>query len=87
MANHSQAEKRNRQRIKRQSHNRHYRATMRTVIKRVRAAIDEKNPEKAKEALKVAVPTIDRAAQKGVLPRQRASRTISRLTTAISALK
>lgn len=87
MANHAQAEKRNRQRIRRQAHNRHVRATMRTMIKRVRAAIDENDAEKARQALLVAVPTIDRGAQKGVVPRKRASRTISRLTKAVTGIK
>jgi small subunit ribosomal protein S20 len=86
VANHPQAEKRNRQRIKQQAHHRHYRATMRTLIKRVKTAIEEKNGEKAKETLKVAVPIIDRCAQKGVVPAKRASRTISRLTKAISSI-
>ncbi len=86
MANHAQAEKRNRQRVKKQAHHRHYRATMRTVVKRVRAALEEKDGEKAKEILKNAVPVIDRCAQKGVVPKKRAARAISRLTRAVSAL-
>jgi small subunit ribosomal protein S20 len=86
VANHPQAEKRNRQRVKKQAHHRHYRATMRTLIKRVHAALDEKNGEKAKEILQRAVPVIDRCAQKGVVPKKRAARTISRLTRALNAL-
>jgi small subunit ribosomal protein S20 len=86
VANHAQAEKRTRQRNKLQAHNRHYKATMRTFIKRVRTAIDEKDSTKAKECLKAAVPFIDRCAQKGLLPKERASRTISRLTRAVSGL-
>ncbi len=87
MANHPQAEKRNRQRVKKQSHNRHYRSSMRTLVKRVKAAIAEKNPEKAQQELKAAIPAIDRCAGKVVLPRKRAARTISRLTKAVNALK
>ncbi len=87
MANHRQAEKRNRQRVKKQDHNRHSRTTMRTLVKRVKAAIAEKNPEKAQEALNTAVPQLDRCAGKVVMPKKRASRTISRLTKAVNALK
>ena len=87
MANHPQAEKRNRQRIKRQNQNRHFRTTMRTVVKRVKAALADKNPAKAQEELKKAIPELDRCAGKAVLPKKRASRTISRLTKAVNALK
>lgn len=82
MANHPQAAKRNRQRIKRQAHHRHYRTTMRTYIKRVLAAIEEKNQELTQQALKIAIPMIDRCAQKNVIPKKRAARMISRLTQA-----
>ena len=87
MANHPQAEKRNRQRVKKQTHNRHYRTAMRTLIKRVKAAVAEKNPDKAQQELKVAIPALDRGAGKVVLPKKRAARTISRLTKAVNALK
>lgn len=87
MANHPQAEKRNRQRIKRQAHHRHYRATMRTFIKRVLAAVREKNTEVARAALKVAIPMIDRCGQRNVIPRKRANRIVSRLTRQVDALQ
>jgi len=86
VANHTQAEKRNRQRLKRQAHHRHYRATMRTMIKKVQLALEEKNREQANDSLKRAVPVIDRCGQKGVIPQRRASRTISRLTQSVNAL-
>lgn len=86
MANHRQAAKRNRQRIQRQAHNRHFKTNMRTHIKRVRAALEESDKDAAKTALGVAVPVIDRCAQKGVIPRQRASRLVSRLTLAVDKL-
>ena len=84
MANHPQAAKRNRQRIKIQAHHRHYRSTMRTEIKRVRAALEAGDNAKAKELLGTAIPLVDRCAQKNVLPRKRASRIIARLTRAVN---
>ena len=87
MANHRQAEKRDRQRIKRQARNRRFKTAMRTLIKRTRAAIGEKSLAGADEALKAAIPMIDRVAQKGIIPRARASRMISRLTTAVNGLR
>ena len=86
MANHPQAEKRNRQRIKIQSHHRHFRSMMRTKIKQVHEALAEKDPERAKEAWKQAIPMIDRCAQKGVIARKKASRTIARLTKSLIGL-
>ena len=86
MANHTQAEKRNRQRIKCQAHHRYFRSTLRTAIKRVRAALDEKDLGRAREALKQAVPLLDQCARKGVIPQKRASRTVSRLVKAVTSL-
>lgn len=86
MANHPQAIKRNRQRLKVQAHHRHFRSTMRTYVKRVRTALDQRDDAGAKVALKEAVPVIDSCAQKGIIPKKRASRIVSRLTRAVSGL-
>lgn len=86
MANHRQAAKRNRQRIRRQAHHRHFRTNMRTHVKRVRAAVDQADHGAAQAALKEAVPVLDKCAQKGVIPRQRASRLVSRLTVAVQKI-
>lgn len=86
MANHRQAAKRNRQRIKRQAHNRFYKSTMRTFVKQVRTALETKEKEIAQAALGKAVPLIDRCAQKGIIPSARASRLVSRLTLAVNGL-
>ena len=86
MANHRQAEKRNRQRIRRQAHHRHFKTTMRTYIKRVRTAVEEADTTAAQGALKEAVPMLDKCAQKGIIPRKRASRLVSRLTLAVQRI-
>jgi len=83
VANHPQAEKRNRQRIKRQAHHRHFRTSMRTLVKRVRAAIEKGDRAAADEALKKAVPLVDRCGQKNVIPPKRAARIVGRLTRAV----
>ncbi len=85
MANHKQAEKRNRQRIKRRARNLMHLSTMRTYMKRVRKALDGKDAnggEVAKTALPDAIQAISKAASKGVIHRNTASRYISRLTIA-----
>ncbi len=83
MANHKQAEKRNRQRLKRRQRNLMYLSAMRTHIKRVRKALDGSDNDAAKAGLPVAVRSIDRAASKGVIHRNTAARYISRLTKAV----
>ena len=86
MANIASAEKKNRQRIKRRARNVYHLTTLRTYVKRVRAAIEAKDGGKASEALKAAVKLIDKAAQKGVIDKKTASRKISRLTLAVRRL-
>lgn len=87
MANLKSAEKANRQRITRTARNTAQKTAMRTMIKRLRAAIGGKKVKEAQALLKSAVSGIDSAASKGVIKRGTASRTISRLTVAVSALK
>ena len=86
MANHPQAKKRNRQRIKRTARGRHIRTTMRTAVKKLRALVAEGNAEASKDALKVAVHLLDKSVTQGILHRKTASRTISRLTVAVNKL-
>lgn len=83
MANVLSAEKRNRQRIRRRQRNLMHLTRVRTLVKRVRAEIASEEG-KAAQALKLAVQMIDKAAQKGVLKRETASRKISRLTKAVA---
>jgi small subunit ribosomal protein S20 len=84
MANHKQAEKRNRQRIKRRARNLMHLSTMRTYIKRVRKALAEGDVEAAKTSLPIALKAIGKANSKGVIHRHTASRYASRLTVAVS---
>ncbi len=79
MANIPSAQKRNRQRLKRRQRNLSHLTHVRTIVKQVRAALSSKDA-KTPEVLKAAVRAIDKAAQKGVLKRETASRTIARLT-------
>ena len=83
MANHKQAEKRNRQRIKRRSRNLLHLSTMRTYMKRVRRALAGKELAVAKDTLPKALTAIAKAASKGVIHRNTAARYTSRLTKAV----
>lgn len=86
MANHPSAEKRNRQRIKRTLRNRAVKSSVRTHVKNVRAAIAAKDAKTAKEALKAATVAIDKASSKGVIAKETASRTVSRLSAQVHKL-
>ena len=79
MASHKSAEKRNRQRPRRQLRNRLSLGAMRTALKKARTALDSKSSEAA-GLIKQAVQQIDRAVTKGTLHRRTASRLISRLS-------
>ena len=84
MANHKSAKTRINRNNKRSIINGARRSRVRTFVKKVNAAILENNKEAAKAALIVA--ELMRAAQKGVLPKNTASRTVSRLSAKIKAL-
>ena len=87
MANHADALKRMRQNTKRRMRNRHYRATMRTEIKKVRVAVESGELETASASLNSAVSIIQRLASKGVIHRRNAARRVSRLYKAVNGLK
>jgi len=87
VANIKSSEKANRQRIKRTAHNVARKTAMRSAIKKVRAAIGNKNTKEAQAALVGAVRAIDQAASKGVIKRGTASRSVARLTVAVNNLK
>jgi small subunit ribosomal protein S20 len=86
MANVKSAEKRNRQRLRRRTRNQSVLSRVRTAVKKVLGAVDNKDG-KAKDALAAAIRVIDKAAQKGVLKRETASRKISRLTKQVAGAK
>lgn len=86
MANHPSAEKRNRQRIKREGRNRALTSSVRTLVKRVRTALHAKDKDAASTALKAATVALDKAATKGALHPKAVSRTISRLSAQVHRL-
>jgi small subunit ribosomal protein S20 len=87
VANIKSSEKANRQRVRRTARNIAHKTAMRTAIKKLRAAIGLKNATGVQALLASAVRAIDQAASKGVIKRGTASRSVSRLTVAVAALK
>ena len=86
MANHKSAVKRMRQALVRRDRNRSVRSEMRTEIKRLRTAIEQGNAEEAKSLLTATLGIVDTTAKKGVIHRNAAARTKSRLTRAVNAM-
>ena len=86
MANSPQAKKRARQAERRRGHNASLRSLVRTVIKKVNAAVSTGDAEQAKAAYDSAVPVIDRMADKGIIHKNKASRHKSRLNAQVKAL-
>ncbi|CAM5773807.1 MULTISPECIES: 30S ribosomal protein S20 [Bosea] len=86
MANTTSAKKAMRKIARRTEVNRNRRSRMRTFLRKVEEAIASGNKAAAAEALKVAQPEIMRAAQKGVVHKNTASRKVSRLAHRIGAL-
>lgn len=80
MANIKSAQKQNRKMIKNRARNRAAMATLRTAVKKARAAVDGKSADAA-VLVKKAVSVVDSAVSKGILKRRTASRYASRLMT------
>lgn len=86
MAQHKSAIKRIRQNEKKRLRNRHGISTMRTAIKKLEQAIGGNAKTEAQALLQKTISIIDRAATKGVIHRNKASRSVSRLTQKVKAL-
>lgn len=86
MANTTSAKKAVRKIEKRTAVNRSRRSKMRTFIKKVEEAIAGGDKAGAQAALKAAEPIMMRAAQKGIVHKNTASRKVSRLAHAVSGL-
>ncbi len=86
MANHASADKRNRQRIVRTQRNRAITSSVRTIVKKARAALSGGDAKVAAEKVKEASQALARAASKGTLHTRTASRVTSRIESALAKL-
>jgi small subunit ribosomal protein S20 len=86
MANTKSAKKMTRKIAKRTEINKTRRSRMRTFLRKVEEAIAAGNQTAAAEALRNAEPEIMRAAQKGIVHKNMASRKVSRLAARVRAL-
>lgn len=86
MANTESAKKRVRVTERRTAVNRARVSRIRTFIKKVETALDAGDAAAAKAAFAAAEPEIARGVSKGVMPKNTASRKISRLSARVKAL-
>jgi small subunit ribosomal protein S20 len=86
MANTKSAKKATRVIARRTAVNKARRSQMRTYLVKVEDAIATGDAAKAQAALKEAEPILMRAAQKGVVHKNTASRKVSRLTSRVATL-
>ena len=86
MANIQSAKKRARQAEKRRLHNIALKSRMRTSMKKVLKAINSGDKEAANTEFRAAVPTIDKAANKGLIRKNRAASYKSRLNARVKAM-
>lgn len=86
MANTKSAKKAVRQIARRTAVNRQRRSKMRTFVRKVEDAIIAGDQAAARTALAIAEPILMRAAQKGIVHKNTASRKVSRLTASVVAL-
>ena len=86
MANIKSAKKRILVTETRTARNKAIKSEVKTMVKKVYAAIDSNDQDAAKAALKDAVSTMDKATSKGVYHKNTASRKVSRLSKAVNAI-
>lgn len=87
MANHASAKKRIRRNAARADVNKTRRSRMRTFLKKVEEAITSGSQKEAQTALQEVQPELYRGVSKGILHKNTAARTMSRLSARIKALK
>ena len=86
MANTSSAKKRVRQSLKHRERNMSLKNRMRTAVKKVIKATEEKNPGQANELYRKAQPLIDSLARKGVIHKNKASNQKRKLIKGIKSI-
>lgn len=86
MANTKSAEKRNKQALARNERNRQAKSRLRTAVKKLRQAVESGDQTAAQELLRGTLQIVDATATKGVIHKNAANRTKSRLQKALNGL-
>jgi small subunit ribosomal protein S20 len=83
---HQSAIKRHRQSLKKRARNIETKSKLRTLIKRARQAIEEKNQENAASQIRAVDKELGKAVSKGIIKSNTASRWLSRLARSASRI-
>ncbi|MEO7793811.1 MAG: 30S ribosomal protein S20 [Thermoanaerobaculia bacterium] len=83
MANTKSAKKRAEKSAAQRIKNKTMRSRLRTAVKKLRAAVASGDQQKANELLPMTIKEVDSSAQKGIIHRNTAARTKSRLVAAL----
>jgi len=86
LANHKSALKRARQNEVKRIKNKGYKTRVKKAVKEVRTALSDNSADQAKKSFVKTVSIVQKAASKGIIHRNQASRKISRLATQINQL-
>ncbi|HLG18713.1 MAG TPA: 30S ribosomal protein S20 [Bdellovibrionota bacterium] len=86
MARHPSAEKRHRESLDRQEHNRWWKSRVRAASRTVLTAVEKKDKKGAAETLKAATKEIFKARSKGIIHPNNAARKVARLSRLVSTL-
>ncbi len=81
------SQKRERQNVNRRARNRSYKSKARTLIKKAFTAIEAEELDQAREATQAAVKALDKAAAKGAIHKNNASRRKGRLMKQLAILE
>ena len=87
MANHKSSKKRIIRNNKRREINTNRISRIRSFVKKVENEINTQDKDKASEALKLAMPEIQRGVSKGLIHKNTAARKLSRLSGRIKSIK
>ncbi len=86
MVKHPSVIKRHRQSLKQRARNQQVKSKVKTLIKKVRSAVESKDRDNALAQLREVNRALGKAVGKGVLKHNTASRRLSRLTRAVNQL-
>jgi small subunit ribosomal protein S20 len=86
MAHHKSAIRQHRRSLRRNAVNKQNKSALRTQMKKIRAAIDDKSTEEARKLLPSVFSTIDQAVKKGTIHKNTGSRYKSRLSRQIKLI-
>jgi len=86
LAHHKSAIKRIRQTETKRVRNRSVNSTMRSAVRKLELVIQEQKKTEAQNLLQTTVSIIDRAVNKGIIHRNKAARSVSRLTRKVKSL-